>query len=202
MVGQADSTDALLGRVIADAYVIQELLGIGGMGRVYRAEQRALGRMVAVKVVHKHLLGDKDSVSRFYTEARAASSLNHPNSVSIFDFGRTDDGMLYLVMEHLRGKDLARVMHDEPQLSLTRIVEIGLGVLGALGEAHARGVVHRDLKPENVILERMRGGEGGRLWARQDPRARAGRGGARPGGWHARLHVSRAGARHGGRWAR
>src|SRR5688572_29925667 len=158
MVGQADSTDALLGRVIADAYVIQELLGIGGMGRVYRAEQKALGRMVAVKVVHKHLLGDKDSVSRFYTEARAASSLNHPNSVSIFDFGRTDDGMLYLVMEYLRGKDLARVMHDEPQLSLTRIVEIGMGVLGALGEAHARGVVHRDLKPENVILERMRGG--------------------------------------------
>jgi serine/threonine-protein kinase len=157
-VGQVDATDALLGRVIAEAYVIQELVGIGGMGRVYRAEQRALGRMVAVKVVHKHLLGDKDSVSRFYTEARAASSLNHPNSVSIFDFGRTDDGMLYLVMEYLRGRDLARVIHDESSISLLRIVEIGMGVLGALGEAHARGVVHRDLKPENIILERMRGG--------------------------------------------
>jgi tRNA A-37 threonylcarbamoyl transferase component Bud32/tetratricopeptide (TPR) repeat protein len=157
-VAQVDATDALLGRVIADAYVIQELVGIGGMGRVYRAEQRALGRMVAVKVVHKHLLGDKDSVSRFYTEARAASSLNHPNSVSIFDFGRTDDGMLYLVMEYLRGRDLARVIHDESSISLLRIVEIGIGVLGALGEAHARGVVHRDLKPENIILERLRGG--------------------------------------------
>jgi serine/threonine-protein kinase len=157
-VAQVDATDALLGRVIADAYVIQELVGIGGMGRVYRAEQRALARMVAIKVVHRHLLGDKDSVSRFYTEARAASSLNHPNSVSIFDFGRTDDGMLYLVMEYLRGRDLARVIHDESSISLSRIVDIAIGVLGALGEAHARGVVHRDLKPENIILERLRGG--------------------------------------------
>ncbi|MFM2419216.1 MAG: hypothetical protein RL385_3939 [Pseudomonadota bacterium] len=154
----ADAADALVGRVIADAYVIQELVGIGGMGRVYRAEQRALGRMVAVKVVHRHLLGDKDSVARFYTEARAASSLNHPNSVSIFDFGRTDDGMLYLVMEFLRGRDLARVAHAEAPLSFPRIVDLALGVLGALSEAHARGVVHRDLKPENIIIERPRSG--------------------------------------------
>ena len=157
-MNDADAVDALIGRVIGDAYVIQDLLGVGGMGRVYRAEQRALGRVVAIKVVHKHLLGDRDSVSRFYTEARAASSLNHPNSVSIFDFGRTDDGMLYLVMEHLRGKDLAQVMHEQGPLQITRVVEIALGVLAALGEAHARGVVHRDLKPENVILEQLRGG--------------------------------------------
>ncbi len=150
--------DALIGRVIADAYVIQRLVGVGGMGRVYRAEQRALGRVVAVKVVHRHLLEDRDSISRFYTEARAASSLNHPNSVSIYDFGRTDDGILYLVMEFLRGKDLARLMHDEGPLPLSRIVDIGIGVCGALGEAHARGVVHRDLKPENIIIERLRSG--------------------------------------------
>jgi eukaryotic-like serine/threonine-protein kinase len=157
-VSEAEAVDALIGRVIGDAYVIQDLLGVGGMGRVYRAEQRALGRVVAIKVVHKHLLGDRESVSRFYTEARAASSLNHPNSVSVFDFGRTDDGMLYLVMEYLRGRDLAHVMHDEAPLPIRRIVEIALGVLGALGEAHARGVVHRDLKPENVIIERQRAG--------------------------------------------
>jgi serine/threonine-protein kinase len=157
-VSEADAADALIGRVIGDAYVIQDLLGVGGMGRVYRAEQRALGRVVAVKVVHQHLLQDRETVSRFYTEARAASSLNHPNSVSVFDFGRTDDGMLYLVMEYLRGKDLAHVMHEQSPLPIARIVEIALGVLGALGEAHARGVVHRDLKPENVIIERPRGG--------------------------------------------
>jgi tRNA A-37 threonylcarbamoyl transferase component Bud32/tetratricopeptide (TPR) repeat protein len=158
-VSEADAnTDALIGRVIGDAYVIQDLVGVGGMGRVYRAEQRALGRVVAVKVVHQHLLQDRETVSRFYTEARAASSLNHPNSVSVFDFGRTDDGMLYLVMEYLRGKDLAHVMHEQAPLPIPRIVELALGVLGALGEAHARGVVHRDLKPENVIIERPRGG--------------------------------------------
>ncbi|MDB4975044.1 MAG: serine/threonine protein kinase [Myxococcaceae bacterium] len=158
MSDEDDAVDGLIGRVIGDAYVIQDLLGVGGMGRVYRAEQRALGRVVAVKVVHNHLLGDKETVSRFYTEARAASSLNHPNSVSVFDFGRTGDGMLYLVMEYLRGKDLAQVMHAEAPLPITRIVDIALGVLGALGEAHARGVVHRDLKPENVIVERLRSG--------------------------------------------
>jgi eukaryotic-like serine/threonine-protein kinase len=155
---EADAVDVLIGRTIGDAYVIQDLVGVGGMGRVYRAEQRALGRVVAIKVVHGHLLGDRETVSRFYTEARAASSLNHPNSVSVFDFGRTDDGMLYLVMEYLRGKDLAHVMHAESPLVIARIVDIALGVLGALGEAHARGVVHRDLKPENVIVERLRGG--------------------------------------------
>ncbi len=157
-MSQGEAVDSLIGRVIGDAYVIQQLVGVGGMGRVYRAEQKALGRVVAIKVVHRHLLGDRDSISRFYTEARAASSLNHPNSVSIYDFGRTDDGILYLVMEFLRGKDLARVMHEEGVLPLARIIEVGLGVLGALGEAHARGVVHRDLKPENIIIERMRGG--------------------------------------------
>ncbi|MET0344317.1 MAG: protein kinase, partial [Polyangiales bacterium] len=157
-MSEADAVDPLVGRVIADAYVVQDLIGIGGMGRVYRAEQRALGRVVAIKVVHRHLLGDRESVQRFYTEARAASSLNHPNSVSVFDFGRTDDGMLYLVMEYLRGRDLAQVMSSEPPLPMNRIVELVLGVLGALGEAHARGVVHRDLKPENIIIERLHGG--------------------------------------------
>ncbi|HEY6878193.1 MAG TPA: protein kinase, partial [Polyangiales bacterium] len=157
-MSEAEATDALIGRIIGDAYVIQDLLGVGGMGRVYRAEQRALGRVVAIKVVHQHLLQDRETVSRFYTEARAASSLNHPNSVSVFDFGRTDDGMLYLVMEYLRGKDLAHVMHEEAPLPISRIVDLSIGVLGALGEAHARGVVHRDLKPENVIIERPRGG--------------------------------------------
>ncbi len=157
-MSEPEATDAFVGRVIADAYVVQELVGVGGMGRVYRAEQRALGRIVAIKVVHRHLLGDRDSIARFYTEARAASSLNHPNSVSVFDFGRTADGMLYLVMEFLRGRDLARLMEEEWPLPIPRVIELVQGVLGALGEAHARGVVHRDLKPENVLIERLRGG--------------------------------------------
>lgn len=150
--------DPLIGRVIGGSYVVQDLVGVGGMGRVYRAEQRMLGRTVAIKVVHPHLLSDEQSVARFYTEARAASRLNHPNSVSIIDFGRTDDGILYLVMEFLNGKDLSRLVHDEGPLPFPRICGIVTGVLGALGEAHALEVVHRDLKPENVIIEPMRSG--------------------------------------------
>ncbi|MGD8862252.1 MAG: protein kinase [Myxococcales bacterium] len=151
--------DPLVGRTIGDAYVILDVVGVGGMGRVYRAEQRMLGRTVAIKVIHPHLLADEQSVARFYNEARAASRLNHPNSVSIIDFGRTDDGMLYLVMEFLQGRDLARIVRDDGLPPFDRVCDIVGAVLDALGEAHALGVVHRDLKPENVIIERMRTGK-------------------------------------------
>ncbi len=103
--------DELIGRVINDRFRIISVIARGGMGRVYRAEQSALGRTVAVKIIHPHLLSDENSALRFMTEARAASQLNHPNSVSVFDFGRTEDGQPYLVMEFLRGKDLARVAY-------------------------------------------------------------------------------------------
>ncbi len=150
--------DPLIGRTVGGAYLLQELIGVGGMGRVYRAEQNMLGRTVAVKVIHPHLLGDDQTVARFYNEARAASRLNHPASVSIIDFGRTEDGILFLVMEHLAGKDLAHVLAEEGPLPFTRICRILRSVLSALGEAHALGVVHRDLKPENVIVRRVRRG--------------------------------------------
>jgi serine/threonine-protein kinase len=157
--GSSESTkDPLVGRTIGGSYVILDLVGVGGMGRVYRAEQRMLGRTVAIKVIHPHLLSDEQSVARFYNEARAASRLNHPNSVSIIDFGRTDDGILYLAMEYLQGRDLARLMREESPLPLFRICDILSAVLAALGEAHVLGVIHRDLKPENVIIERMRTG--------------------------------------------
>ncbi len=150
--------DPLIGRTIGGSFTLHELIGIGGMGRVYRAEQTVLGRTVAVKVIHPHLLGDAQTVARFYTEAKASSRLNHPNSVSIIDFGQTDDGVLYLVMEHLTGKDLAVVMHEEGPLPFPRICHVMQSVLAALGEAHALGIVHRDLKPENIILKRLRSG--------------------------------------------
>lgn len=152
------SEDTLIGRVINGAYRIEQSIGVGGMGRVYRANQTMLGRTVAIKVIHQHLLGDEASVARFYTEARAASRLNHPNSVSIIDFGRTDDGLLHLVMEYLHGKDLAMVMQDEGPFSFVRICRILESVLAALAEAHELSVVHRDLKPENIILQRQRRG--------------------------------------------
>src|SRR5690606_5448553 len=102
-----NNDDKLVGRTLPGGYHILDLISVGGMGRVYRAQQSALGRTVAVKIIHPHLLADENSAVRFMTEARAASQLNHPNSVAVFDFGRTDDGQPYLVMEFLRGKDLA-----------------------------------------------------------------------------------------------
>ncbi|MCB9635059.1 MAG: protein kinase [Sandaracinus sp.] len=157
--GSSGNTDPLVGRTIGGTYVLQEIIGVGGMGRVYRAEQTTLGRTVAIKVIHPHLLGDEQTVARFYTEARAASRLNHPHSVSVIDFGRTEDGILYLAMEFLKGKDLALVMHEEGPLPFKRICDVLVSVLDALGEAHALDIVHRDLKPENIILRKMRTGE-------------------------------------------
>ncbi len=150
--------DPFIGRTIGN-YTIQDIIGVGGMGRVYRAEQSTLGRTVAIKMIHPHLLGDEQTVARFYTEARASSKLNHPNSVSIIDFGQTQDGHLYLAMEFLKGKDLAMVMHEEGPLSFSRIGDILLAVLDALHEAHLLDIVHRDLKPENIILRRLRSGD-------------------------------------------
>jgi serine/threonine-protein kinase len=150
--------DAMIGRTLPGGFVILELIGVGGMGRVYRSEQTNLGRTVAVKIVHPHLVGEENAVARFITEARAASRLNHPNSVAVIDFGKTNDGQLYLVMEYLRGKDLARVAYEEGPLPFRRVVDVLKQVLAALSEAHHLEIIHRDLKPENIILEPVRGG--------------------------------------------
>src|SRR4051812_15952196 len=150
--------DPFINRTLPGGYVILDLVGIGGMGRVYRAEQRTLGRTVAVKVIHPHLLGDESAAARFIAEARAASRLNHPNSVGVIDFGKTDDGQLYLVMEFLRGRDLARVAYEEGPLPFPRVINVLKQALAALAEAHHLGIIHRDLKPENIILEPLRAG--------------------------------------------
>jgi len=150
--------DPFLGRSLPGGYLILELVGIGGMGRVYRAEQTNLGRTVAVKIIHPHLVGEENAAARFITEARAASRLNHPNSVGIIDFGKSPDGQLYLVMEFLRGRDLARVNYEDGPLPFRRIVDVMRQTLAALAEAHNESIIHRDLKPENIILEPVRSG--------------------------------------------
>src|SRR5271166_5175137 len=156
-LGRGD-TDPLIGETFPGGYRVTHLVGVGGMGRVYCAEQVALGRTVAVKVVHPQLAGDELTAARFLNEARAASRLSHPNSVAIFDFGRTVEGHPYIVMEHLRGQDLGRVAQAEGPLPLRRIVHILQQTLAALGEAHALGIVHRDVKPDNIVLETLRSG--------------------------------------------
>ena len=158
---QPEPTDPLVGQTIAERYEIVELIGTGGMGRIYRAKQRVLDRSVAVKLVHPHLLSSEPMVMRFLQEARAASRLNHPNVVSIFDFGRatvSEGERLFLVMELLSGPDLAQALAGPGAMPLPRVANILRQVLAALAEAHHLGVTHRDMKPENVLLEPRRGG--------------------------------------------
>ncbi|MDP9149093.1 MAG: protein kinase [Myxococcota bacterium] len=155
---QPPREDLLIGRTLPGGYRVKHLIGIGGMGRVYCADQVALGRTVAVKVVHPHLAGDELAAARFLNEARTASRMGHPNSVAIFDFGQTDDRQPYIVMEYLRGRDLARVVREDGPMPLARVVSVLGQALAALQEAHALGIVHRDLKPDNIVLEPLRSG--------------------------------------------
>jgi hypothetical protein len=153
----------MLGRVIADKYVIEALLGEGAMGRVYRAVQRPLDKLVAVKVLHAALGFDELAQGRFLREAKAASRIDHPNSVQVFDFGTLPEGVAFLVMEYLRGRDLAARIRQDKRLSPALCVELMGQVLSALTVAHEAGVVHRDLKPENILLVGRPGDDGGEM---------------------------------------
>ena len=145
----------LAGTTLADKYRLVSLLGSGGMGVVYQAEQIGLGRSVAVKLLRRDLIATR--FEWFRAEAMAASRINHPHAVAVYDFGVTADSIPYLVMEHLRGGTLSSLIEAQ-SLSVARIVAIGSQVLSALAEAHACGVVHCDLTADNVIVERLREG--------------------------------------------
>jgi len=148
-----------VGKVVARKYSVERCIGEGGMGRVYRARQLVLDKRVVLKVLHQELLSDARTVARFQREARAASRLNHPNSINILDFGVAEDGELFIAMEFVDGHDLHHLLTHEWPLSEPRIIRIVSQVLSALADAHNAGVIHRDLKPENVMVEPRRGGE-------------------------------------------
>ena len=139
-------------RVIDNKYRIEQLLGRGGMGAVYRARDMRLDRQVAVKVVRPELLEDNDARRRFRREAQLVARLQHPGIVAVFDFGTLSGGGAYLVMELVRGEDLRRVLHREGRLEPARAVRILAAVCAAIEAAHHEGVLHRDLKPENIVL--------------------------------------------------
>ena len=122
------------------------------MGTVYKAESVALGRSVAVKLLHGHLTDDAVTVARFQREARAAASVGHENIIEIFDMGVEPSGAPYLVMELIEGHSLARTLREGGALELGRAVRIASQVLSALDATHAHGIIHRDLKPDNVLL--------------------------------------------------
>jgi serine/threonine protein kinase len=149
--------DPLIGQTVAGRFKIEELIGQGGMGKVYRARHLALDRLVCMKMLRPAVLRDPTVAGRFEREALAASRLNHPNSIQVLDFGRNEsDGSLYLVMEYVQGQDLRLVLRDAWPLPEERLCHITGQVLAALGEAHAHNVIHRDLKPENIMLEQRR----------------------------------------------
>ncbi|HYD42386.1 MAG TPA: protein kinase [Anaeromyxobacter sp.] len=148
-----NAPSSLTGQVVVGRYRIVRQLGRGGMGAVYEAIQLSMNRPVAMKLIHPTLAEDEELVARFHREMQVTSSIVHPNTVSVLDFGATETGQLFLVMELLDGRSLAAVLRDEGALPLRRIVHIGKQVLRALAAAHHEGIVHRDLKPENVMLQ-------------------------------------------------
>ncbi len=156
MVRAAEGDD-YIGKIVAKKYRVEQMIGEGGMGKVFKATQTTLDKLVVLKVLRHNLLSDERTVQRFQREAKAASRLNHPNSIAILDFGTAEDGALYIAMEFVAGKDLHQILSKEWPLPEARVVRIVSQVLSALSDAHGAGVIHRDLKPENIMVEQRRG---------------------------------------------
>ena len=151
---QPKAADPMIGQLLGAKYSIIRLLGEGGMGCVYEGEQK-LGttrRKVAVKTLHPHLSRDAKIKARFEREVGTIAELEHPNTIQVHDFGTTDDGILYIVMEFLQGRSLADLLEKDGAMQPERVAYIMQQICGSLEEAHGRGIVHRDLKPANVVL--------------------------------------------------
>ena len=152
--------DALVGRTLSGRYTILEPLARGGMGVVYRARHQLLNKLVAVKVLRKELSGDRDACLRFHREARAAASIGHPNIVKVTDYDFFDPGDgpgAFIVMEHLEGQNLRRLIQDAGALAPRRCLGIARQILEALAAAHEHGIIHRDLNSGNVFVTHCRG---------------------------------------------
>ena len=147
-----EQPDLYIGQTLLDQLKIEEKIGAGGMGSVYRARQTTLHRDVAIKILHSELADNRDAVRRFKREARVCTALDHPNVVRVLLFGQLPDGSLYIVMEFLRGRPLHEVLAREGALPVHRALHIATQICDGVGEAHAQGVVHRDIKPENIVL--------------------------------------------------
>ncbi len=142
----------LIGSLLDGRYLVKRLIGEGGMGLVYEAEHVDIGRRVAVKVLHAAFTRHAEVVSRFRSEARAATRIGHPHIVDVFDSGTTVDGAVYFVMEFLSGKDLGELVRLEKTLAVRRTITLAREICQALAAAHKAGIIHRDMKPENVFL--------------------------------------------------
>jgi serine/threonine-protein kinase len=152
LVALGSDEDTLVGQNIDERYHIEEKIGEGGMGSVYIATQQPVGRKVAVKVLRRELADDAKAVKRFFHEAKVVSKLRHPNTITLYDFGQSREGLLYIAMEYMAGRSLDQAM-EERELGLPTVLEIVEQICQSLSEAHQSGIVHRDLKPENIFID-------------------------------------------------
>ena len=155
--GPTQPLENLIGRTLNHRYLVEDKIGEGGFGAVFRGKQIATGREVALKILHPHNVHDETIVARFRREAEACSKLRDPHTVTTYDFDETPDGILYLAMELLRGRALHHLQKAEGPLGSARVLRIMDQVAASLSEAHANGIVHRDMKPENVFIESRAG---------------------------------------------
>ena len=144
--------DPLIGTIFAEKYEVLSVLGRGGMSLVYKARHKFMDRIVAVKVLLEHLVTDVGAVQRFQQESKAASTLNHQNIVTVYDFGQTPNGQAYFVMDCLEGQSLAECIENQGRLDVARALRIFEQICDGLEHAHQKGIIHRDLKPNNIIL--------------------------------------------------
>jgi len=144
--------DPFIGVVIEGKYEVTGKIGRGGMASVYKARHKETGGEVAIKLIRADKLEDENHIRRFYIEAQNTHQLHHPNTIRVSDFGQTEDGILYMVMEYVKGETLKEIMRQEGRLSPARAVRIVEQVFKCLGEAHAHKVIHRDIKPDNIML--------------------------------------------------
>jgi serine/threonine protein kinase len=151
-VPQASGVDPLIGQTLEGKYRIEQPLGIGGMGTVYRARHLLIDRAVAVKVLNQRLFEDEAARTRFQREAKAAGRLQHLNAVAVTDFGQSPEGYVYIVMELLEGRTLREILAKEAPLETARAVSLMLQASAAVAAAHDAGVIHRDLKPANIFV--------------------------------------------------
>lgn len=150
-----DTTDPMVGKVLNERFSIIEVIGTGGMGRVYKAIQSPLDRVVALKVLNPHYGAsgrDPNFQKRFFLEASLTSKLRSPNTITVHDYGRTEDGIYYIAMEFVDGQTLAQVLTANGPLPWQRVLQIAQQICRSLREAHKNGIIHRDLKPANVML--------------------------------------------------
>ncbi|MEP7346593.1 MAG: serine/threonine-protein kinase, partial [Gemmatimonadaceae bacterium] len=148
----ADASGDLIGSVIADRYLISKQLGEGGMGRVYLARHVRLPQQAAIKVMHPQMVKDQEAVARFNREAANAARIEHDRVARVFDFGETDEGLVYLAMEFVPGRTLRSLLEESARLSPIRAANVVYQVAEGLDAAHRIAIVHRDLKPDNIMV--------------------------------------------------